>query len=119
MRNNSRISLSTFEPSLYQQNLDIKKYRPETGTEKKPHAVKLGSIPATETHQSPHNLRELRRFLSGAQTPHRDGSGWLGRLDSNRQMSNSEMAFEMSAEFPLISERLRTRDLSPMSCTKR
>ena len=35
--------------------------------------------------------------------------GWAGS-DSNRQMSNSEMAFEMSAEFPLISERLRTRD---------
>jgi hypothetical protein len=54
---NSRTSLSAFEPSLCQQNSDIKKYRLETGPRNKPHTVKLEPIPAKETYQvlSPEN----------------------------------------------------------------
>jgi hypothetical protein len=40
----------------------------------------------------PAKLRELRRFFCGAQTGHRDGGGWLGRLDSNQGMAESKSA---------------------------
>jgi hypothetical protein len=47
---------------------------------------------------------------------YRDWTGWLGIEDSNRQMSFSELAFEMWLEIPQISERLVTRDFSRVSC---
>jgi hypothetical protein len=61
----------------------------------------------------PNEARQLGSAPIGLASPNASGSNQtrcLGRLNSNRRMSNSKMAFEMSAEFPLISERLRTRD---------
>jgi hypothetical protein len=46
----------------------------------------------------------------------RDQTGWLGREDSNSQMSLSKMPFEIWREFPLISEHLGTRDFSRARC---
>jgi hypothetical protein len=45
----------------------------------------------------------------------RDATGWLTRLDSNCRMSNLKSAFELSAEFPAISEQTVTRDFSRLS----
>jgi hypothetical protein len=43
-------------------------------------------------------------------------TAWLGRQDSNLKMSSEKMPFEMSDEFSLILERLRTRDFSRTGC---
>jgi hypothetical protein len=51
--------------------------------------------------------------------PHRDGTDWLGREDSNSQMSFPKIPFEMWGEFPLILEHYRTRDFSRARCLKR
>jgi hypothetical protein len=45
----------------------VQKCRLETGRGKTPHAVRLGSIPVTETYQSRAKRRELRRFFCAAQ----------------------------------------------------
>src|SRR6266550_8612266 len=57
-----------------------------------------------------------RGFLWNGHAPQR--RDWLGWEDSNTQMLLSKMPFEMWGEFPLISERSATRDLSRKRCCK-
>jgi hypothetical protein len=43
-------------------------------------------------------------------------AGWLGRQDSNLEMTFQKTPFERSREFPLISEHIGTRDFSRVRC---
>jgi hypothetical protein len=87
-----RTGLSAFELSLKQQNLDIEKSRPETSAA---NSSDDGGIPekcASETLQRPANLRKYRGDFCVPGMPQRDGTGPLGRQDSNLGMAESKSA---------------------------
>jgi hypothetical protein len=43
-------------------------------------------ISAVETDRPAAKSRNSRKFYRGSEVPYGDGTGWLGREDSNRQM---------------------------------
>jgi hypothetical protein len=79
-------------------------------------AAETSENSSSETVRRPANSRECRKNLCGLDNAHRDRTGWLGRQDSNLEMSFCKMPFEMSHEFRLILEHLGTRDFSRASC---
>jgi hypothetical protein len=82
----------------------------ETDSENGPIEPKSGADLIPETTLFPANHRRYRAYFRASDMSVRDGTGWLGREDSNWQMSFPKMGFEMLPEFPLILERLGTRD---------
>src|SRR5262245_52339493 len=60
------------------------------------------------TGSCPANPRKIRVFCKRPETAKNYDSGWLGRQDSNLQMTFRKMPFEMSGEFALISEHFGT-----------
>ena len=81
-----RTGLIDIEPSLRRQNTDIENRRPETGAQNLSDAARNSEISPSETLQCPANSRENHEYFFDTDVPHRDGTGWLGRQDSNRRM---------------------------------
>src|SRR5262245_9141249 len=116
--NNSHIEPVScqFEPSLCDQNTDIENWRPEIGARNSLDTAQNRESRAAETRQHLANSRECRDYFFKLDRTHRDQTGWLGRQDSNSQMSFSKGPVEMSGEFPRIPEHLGTRDFSRAIC---
>ena len=72
-----------FEPSLCHQNTDIEISRSETGARNGRHITENQEKCAAETPDRDANARESREYFCRPHMPHRDGTGWLGRQDSN------------------------------------
>ncbi len=72
-----------FEPSLFDQNLDIEHSRTETGTRHWPDVAQNGEKIASETRHHLANSRECRANSRKQDMPCRDRTGWLVWEDSN------------------------------------
>jgi hypothetical protein len=61
-----------------------------------PLAPGIGKISGAETEESAVKPRKYRNIFNGAEKPHRDGTGWLGREDSNLRMAESKSDYSAS-----------------------
>jgi hypothetical protein len=85
-----RTGLIAFEPSLRLGNTDIENCRAETRAQTSPGAAQNVKICTSETARRGANGRKFGVFSHMPHMSHGDGTGWLGREDSNLRMAESK-----------------------------
>src|SRR5208282_1471236 len=84
---NIETSLRTRRASLRQEISDIGNSLPETTPLNAPISVERTQFSASETDVHTPKRRKYRAFSQKTEIARRDGTGWLGREDSNLRMA--------------------------------
>jgi hypothetical protein len=95
---------TNYELSLVEWISDIENSGLETGRQNSAMGPPSKSISSAGDRHSHANALKCRRFFSHLDVPYRDGTGWLGRQDSNLGMAESK-----SAALPLGYAPIRRR----------
>jgi hypothetical protein len=102
---------TNFEPSLWQYKADIESCRLETGAKNASDLARNLEKCVSDTPQRIANSWEYRNYFFNTDMERRDRTGWLGRQDSNSEISWQNIPLKGHTDFQGSSRILATETI--------